>query len=432
MQSATENTLGIEAGVDYERLIEADRVHGSLYTDPRVFADEMARVFLGGWVFVGHDSEIPKIGDWVTRQLGLEPVIMVRDEAGGVQVLANRCAHRGTMLCWQAQGGGRRSFQCTYHGWVYSLDGKLKSLPGHSGFDGKIARVQLDRPGQVESYQGFVFANQSGDAGPLSAHLGPGGMALIDRAVELSPTGKLGINGGWIGQRIASNWKMWPESDNDGYHLGVVHASLQKAVPGTQYEASLFSPELSNTSQARDHGHGHVELELRCGYEDELAWLGTNREKVVGYCDALAQARGPDAAKRILWDGPPHALIFPNLFLGEMNLAIIQPIGPGETAHYHTPLLLDGVDDDLNLRILRQSEAAMGPASFLLADDAVVAERMQGGFVAGHQSDRGWIDLTRGRHRERQDAQGKVGHVSDETTNRGFWSHYRQVMAVKA
>ena len=74
----------------------------------------------------------------------------------------------------------------------------------------------------------------------------------------------------------------------------------------------------------------------------------------------------------------------------------------------------------------------MGPASFLLADDAVVAERMQGGFVAGHQSDRGWIDLTRGRHRERQDAQGKVGHVSDETTNRGFWSHYRQVMAVKA
>ena len=62
MQGATENTLGIEAGVDYERLIAADRVHGSLYTDPRVFADEMARVFLGGWVFVGHDSEIPKIG----------------------------------------------------------------------------------------------------------------------------------------------------------------------------------------------------------------------------------------------------------------------------------------------------------------------------------------------------------------------------------
>ena len=115
-----------------------------------------------------------------------------------------------------------------------------------------------------------------------------------------------------------------------------------------------------------------------------------------------------------------------------MNLAIIQPIAPGKTVHYHTPLLLDGVDDALNRRILRQSEAAMGPASFLLPDDAVVAERMQRGFMAGHQHEHGWIDLSRGRHREREDALGKVSHVSDETTNRGFWRHYLQVMAVRA
>jgi len=429
MRDPTIGKHGSAAGIDYGRLIEPDRVHGSLYTEAWVFADEMARIFLDGWVFVGHDSEIPNTGDWVTRRLGLEPVIMVRDENKRIQVLANRCAHRGTMLCWQANGGGRQSFQCTYHGWVYSLSGKLKSMPGRSGFDGEFNRLNLDRPGQVDSYQGFVFANQSGGAGPLKDHLGPGGMALIDRAVELSPTGALAIKGGWIGQRIDSNWKMWPESDNDGYHLAVTHASLQRAVPGTQYEAALFSPELSNTSQARDHGRGHVELELRTGYDGELAWLGTTREKIAGYCDALAKARGAEAAKRILWDGPPHAFIFPNLFLGEMNLAIIQPIAPGETVHYHTPLLLDGVDDTLNQRILRLSEAGMGPASFLLADDAVVAERMQGGFEAGQQTAHGWIDLSRGRHREREDAHGKVGHVSDETTNRGFWSHYLQVMA---
>ncbi|MFP6748560.1 MAG: Rieske 2Fe-2S domain-containing protein [Alphaproteobacteria bacterium] len=432
MQSPIDSEHGPEASVIYEDLIATHRIHGSLYTDPAVFADEMKRIFLDGWVFVGHESEIPEIGDWVTRQLGLEPVIMVRDEHGRVQVLANRCAHRGTMLCWQARGGGRRAFQCTYHGWVYSLDGKLRSLPGRSGFDGEISRISLDRPNQVDRYQGFVFANQNGGAGPLEGHLGAGGMALIDRAVELSPTGELAINGGWIGQRIDSNWKMWPESDNDGYHLAVVHASLQKAVPGTQYEAALFSPELDNTSQARDHGMGHVELELRTGYDAELAWLGTTREKVAGYCDALENARGAEAAKRILWDGPPHALIFPNLFLGEMNLAIIQPLSPGVTAHHHTPLLLGGVDAALNRRILRQSKGGMGPASFLLADDAVVAERMQRGFEAGHQAGHGWTDMTRGRHRERQDIHGKVSHVSDETINRGFWSHYRSVMTERA
>jgi phenylpropionate dioxygenase-like ring-hydroxylating dioxygenase large terminal subunit len=418
--------------VDYGRLIEDRRVHGSLYTDRQVFADEIDRIFRRGWIFVGHESEIPKTGDWVTRRLGREPVIMLRAAEGGVHVLANRCAHRGTLLCWQDRGGGRKSFQCSYHGWVFGLDGKLRSLPGRSGFESPAGALDLARPGQVDAYRGFVFANQSGDAGPLEDHLGPGGRMLIDRAVELSPVGRLALGAGWIGQRVASNWKMWSESDNDGYHLAIVHASLQKAVPGTQYEAALFSPELDNTSQARDHGRGHVELELRCGYDRELAWLGTTRDKVRDYAAALERAYGKEAADRILWDGPPHALIFPNLFLGEMNLAVIEPVGAGETIHYHTPLLLDGVDAAFNDRVLRQSEAAMGPASFFLPDDAVIAERMQQGLQVGRGTADGWIDLSRGAGRERRDAMGRVGHVSDETTNRGFWRHYRSVMTARA
>ncbi|HZD26437.1 MAG TPA: Rieske 2Fe-2S domain-containing protein [Alphaproteobacteria bacterium] len=419
-------------GIDYRALIEPSRVHGSLYTDPRVFADEMERLFLRGWVFVGHESEIPEPGDWVSRRLGLEPVIMLRNRDGEVHVLANRCAHRGTTLCHGAAGRGARAFRCTFHGWVYSLDGELKAVPGRSGFTGAYGDIALDRPGQVESYQGFVFANQSGDAGPLSEHLGPGGTALIDRAVELSPVGRLKLNGGWIGQQVESNWKMWPESDNDGYHLAVAHASVAQAIPGTQYDAALFSVELSNTSQARDHGNGHVELELRRGYDSELAWLGTGRDRVQGYCEALVAAYGLGNAERILWDGPPHALIFPNLFLGEMNIALVQPLAPGRTVHYHTPLLLDGVDDSFNRRVLRQSEAGMGPASFLLADDAVIAERMQCGFAAGAQADRGWVDLSRGLERERTDEMGRVSHVSDEITNRGFWRHYRDCMVARA
>jgi phenylpropionate dioxygenase-like ring-hydroxylating dioxygenase large terminal subunit len=418
--------------VEYGRLIEDRRVHGSLYTDRQVFADEIDRIFRRGWIFVGHESEIPKTGDWVTRRLGGEPVIMLRAAEGSVHVLANRCAHRGTLLCWQDRGSGRKSFQCSYHGWVFGLDGKLRSLPGRSGFERPAGALDLARPGQVDAYRGFVFANQSGDAGPLENHLGPGGRMLIDRAVELSPVGRLALGAGWIGQRVASNWKMWPESDNDGYHLAIAHASLQKAVPGTQYEAALFSPELDNTSQARDHGRGHVELELRCGYDRELAWLGTTRDKVRDYAAALERAYGKEAADRILWDGPPHALIFPNLFLGEMNLAVIEPVGPDETIHYHTPLLLDGVDAAFNDRVLRQSEAAMGPASFFLPDDAVIAERMQQGLQVARGSANGWIDLSRGAGRERRDAMGRVGHVSDETTNRGFWRHYRSVMTARA
>ncbi|MBN8902838.1 MAG: hypothetical protein J0H57_17560, partial [Rhodospirillales bacterium] len=58
--------------VDVASLVETDRVHGRLYTDPAVFEQEMSRIFYGGWVFVGHDSEIPDQGQYVRRTLGRE------------------------------------------------------------------------------------------------------------------------------------------------------------------------------------------------------------------------------------------------------------------------------------------------------------------------------------------------------------------------
>jgi fatty-acyl-CoA synthase len=110
--------------IDYKALVQDDRIHASLYTDPRIFADEMDRIFHAGWVFAGHDSEIPRIGDFVTRTLGREPVIMVRCKDGEVAVLVNRCMHRGTLLC-PADRGHVRTFACPYHGWTYDLSGDL-------------------------------------------------------------------------------------------------------------------------------------------------------------------------------------------------------------------------------------------------------------------------------------------------------------------
>ena len=98
--------------LDYKALVRDDRIHASLYTDPRIFEDELEQIFYRGWIFVGHDSEIPRPGDYVTRPIGREPVIMVRGKDGGIAVLVNRCMHRGTMLCpaadLQYRGGGRR------------------------------------------------------------------------------------------------------------------------------------------------------------------------------------------------------------------------------------------------------------------------------------------------------------------------------------
>ncbi|MGH7898223.1 MAG: SRPBCC family protein, partial [Candidatus Binatia bacterium] len=336
-------------------------------------------------------------------------------------------------LCWMARGNAR-SFQCTYHGWTYSLAGELKGVPHPGGFHREKSDLDLDRPGQVESYRGFVFANQSGDAPPLERHLGTGGRELIDRLCDLSPTGRIRIQAGWIGHRFDANWKMLPESDNDGYHLRWVHASMVESAPDTYYQDAVLGTERSNPSLAVDHGGGHVELDFRPSYTTEGAWLGMSADKVEPYLRALTAARGAERARELLQAGPPHAMIFPNLFLGEMNLAIVEPVAPAVTVHHHTAVLLEGVDESFNRRLLRQSEAALGPASFIVPDDAVTAERMQRAF-AGRAAepagrDGAWIDLSRGLEREKLDRTTgrRVGHVTDETTNRGFWRRYREIM----
>jgi phenylpropionate dioxygenase-like ring-hydroxylating dioxygenase large terminal subunit len=409
---------------DAHELVRGDFVDGRAYVDPDVFDVELDRIFTQGWVFVGHESEIPAAGDYVARRLGRDPVVMVRGRDGVVRVLANRCAHRGVLLV-QAERGNAKSFPCMFHGWTYGTDGSLKGMPQAGGLERAREECALDRPGQVESYRGFVFANQSGAAGPLSEHLGRGGHDLLDWVADLSPVGELTITAGWLGQDVASNWKMWAESDLDGYHLATLHSSLWRVVPDTQYEAAVMAGEQVVKALSRDRGNGHVELEFWRGYDRQLAWLGVPRERVADYVDGLVRRHGRERAEELLWMGPPHALIFPNLFLGEMNLAIIEPVAVDRTVHHHTPLLLGGVDDQFNQRILRQSEAAMGPAGFLLPDDAAAAERMQAAF--GRSG--GWMDLSRGRSRERVGEHGDlISHVSDEVPGRGFWRRWHELV----
>ena len=108
-------------------LIHDDRIHNSLYTDARVFEDELERIFYRGWVFIGHESEVPRPGDFLTRVIGRQPVILVRGKDGSFSVLLNRCAHRGSTVCTVEQGNAK-VFTCPYHGWTYDLAGSL--LPG--------------------------------------------------------------------------------------------------------------------------------------------------------------------------------------------------------------------------------------------------------------------------------------------------------------
>ena len=51
-------------------LVQPDRVHRDLYINPEIFQLEQAHFFANTWNYVGHDSQIPKPGDWLTNDIG--------------------------------------------------------------------------------------------------------------------------------------------------------------------------------------------------------------------------------------------------------------------------------------------------------------------------------------------------------------------------
>jgi len=386
-----------------------------------VFNDEMEKIFYNGWVYVGHESEIPNPGDYLRRTIGLEQILLLRNKQGEVRVLSNRCAHRGNMICNQEKGSAK-SLRCQYHGWIYSLDGDLLDVPSPGGFKKDKALMGLRHPAAMESYRGFVFAALNTPPITLDQHLGRG-KELLDRAIAMSPVQKLKLSAGWVKQQFHANWKMLPENDTDGYHVNFVHSSFAHTI-NSQYDAATMMAEDEMVSETKDWGQGHTELYFSPSYKQPFEWLGVTADRVAEYVEQMNQAYGQEQAHKILLDGPPHAVIFPNLFLGEMNIVMFQPISANECVQWHTPMLLEGVPDSLNQRIIRQSEAALGPSAFLLADDGVISERQQ----VALQGESAWLDLSRGLNRE-QEKDGVIhGHISDETTNRGFWKHYQKIM----
>src|SRR5688572_26251704 len=103
-------------------------VDRSLYTDPGIFEQEMHRIFGRAWLYVAHESEFSKPGDFRTTELAGQPVIALMGDDRKVRVLYNSCRHRGALVELEGSGN-RKSFQCLYHNWEYGSDGALVNVP---------------------------------------------------------------------------------------------------------------------------------------------------------------------------------------------------------------------------------------------------------------------------------------------------------------
>jgi phenylpropionate dioxygenase-like ring-hydroxylating dioxygenase large terminal subunit len=419
--------------------VRGDSVNSDIYVNPQIFEREMQKIFYSTWLYIGHESEIPKAGDFVTRRIGRQPVVMVRGNDGESRLLMNRCRHRGALIC-EVERGNQSHFRCFYHGWTYDNSGALIHIPKDDAYPEDMDReaFSLTPVPRVERYRGFIFGSVNPNAGSLREHLGLAA-SRIDFMIDASPTGELFLDAGVHKTTFRGNWKF---VGMDGYHPPVVHQSAfeifrRNAVKdnGGEDSAVAHAPKKtmndSPLAVSRDLGHGHVMLDViphRISEQD--VHLQAMRREPYGeaYIGAMFANYGPQrGAELIAIGGDPHLGVFPNLQMINQHVRMVVPVAVDRTDVYLFPARLGGVSEEMNDNRLRKHEEFYGPAGFGQPDDTEIFERNTDGLQAIVNP---WIDLSRGRNREQVDTDGTIfGKISDEVTQRGQMREWARMMS---
>lgn len=414
--------------IDYDALVREDRVHGSVYTDPAIYEEEMENVFHRGWIYIGHAGEIPNAGDFRVLPIGQQSAIMVRDDDGRVRLLMNRCTHRANAVC-QVERGNARMFRCAYHGWTYHNSGAMAGVTYQDRYDASFRKEEygLRKVPRMETYRGFVFGSLSPAGLTLDEHLGQAVKDQLDLFIDLSPEGDLDVTAGVHKYGYRANWKFQIENGMDGYHPNFVHQTYFDNVQrhtGAKL-TDLFSSHSSG--RTRDLGNGHVMLDYRNNSGQRLrAGMPTTpwgRE----YREQMVARHGAERSDQILSAGGTHMLVFPNLILIGVQIRTIRPVKVDKTEVFLYPTMLKGVPHEVNVARLRGHEAFYGPAGGGATDDLEMFERNQIGLSARVDP---WLLLSRGLHAEKHDADGTIaGQITDEVTQRGIWRQWKKVMS---
>ncbi|MDW6064430.1 aromatic ring-hydroxylating dioxygenase subunit alpha [Streptomyces sp. FXJ1.4098] len=417
----------MSATPDIGSLVDSDRVAGTLYTDPALFEREMDRIFHRTWVWVAHESEIAKAGDFKTAWVGRRPVIVTRDRRGGINVLLNRCRHRGASVCETPKGNGN-GFTCPYHAWSYALDGTLRGIPYPEGYEDVVEKKDLPLQRlKVGTYAGMVFASFDHDIEPLEDFLG-GARLWIDRFMKQGAGYPIKVQGEHK-FRFQGNWKIQLENTTDWYHFPIVHRSWMSSVDAET--ASMLSIMTDETAVTHALGNGHSVSVSVAGHVDLDVDDGTEKlqDRFAHIVEELSKDLPPERVRRIvrsLHGAGFNLNLFPNVAMSMSFFRVLRPISVAETEIRHVALGLNGGPEIVNRERLRIHEHFQGPFGFGSPDDAEAWNRVQRGVAGGADMP---ILVNRGLGREKPNDLGQAtSHATDETGMREAYAMWKAMM----
>jgi len=403
--------------LDSATLVQDGRVHRTVYTDPAIFALEMDRIFGQAWVYVGHDSQVPQPGDYITLTIGRQPVVMTRHADKKVYVIYNRCGHRGAKVCIENQGHADL-FRCAYHGWTFKNDGTLDAVSMPRGyadsFDTSDPNLGMGQLPRVETYRGFVFASLSTDGPDLTTHLGHA-RDSIDELVDKAPDGAVDLTGGVHKYIFRGNWKLQMENTVDMYHVPFSHESTLRR-DGRQFSrrrGDESGSDIATSGAAADRWEQRIAWASKetghtyTGHQPAAEQKANNDPVFQEYLSSLIALHGGKKTQEVLNPKRHNTWFFPNMSLQALNphVRIIRPLTADRTEIWVYPIQFCGAPDAMNVDIIKQLNLTHSAASLIQTDDLENFTRVQGG-VAAENSD--WVWFARGIDTDAPDNQGGV------------------------
>ena len=413
-------------------LVEEDRVHRDLYIDPEVFQLEMERLWSRTWIYVGHTSQVPQAGDFITVDIAAKPLILLRQADGSVRVLMNRCAHKGTKLVYDFAGNTGKTLRCPYHAWTYRLDGTLLNIPLKQGYDGTGLRESGLAAVTHEVYRGFVFARLADGPG-LREYFGDS-LSSIDNLADRSPEGELEITGGCLRYLHNCNWKMFVENLNDTMHPMIAHASsagtakklwegkpaeMPKPMAIEQYAPFANDYKFFDDMGVRVYPHGH-------GFSGVNFSIHSAYSSIPEYEQAMQRAYGPERAKQILGTVRHNTVYYPSLTIkgAIQSIRVARPLAADRTVIESWTFRLKGAPAKLLERTVMYNRLINSPMSVVGHDDLHCYRSAQEGLAAEGNE---WVSLHRNfRPGERGEM---TGNGTSEISMRNQFRAWREFMA---
>jgi phenylpropionate dioxygenase-like ring-hydroxylating dioxygenase large terminal subunit len=365
----------LSTGDDLETLVRPEEglISRRIFADPEIYSLELERIFAKAWFFIGHESEVPKPGDIVTRQCGVDPVILVRDETGQVHAFLNSCRHRGMRLC-RTDRDHAKSLRCPYHGWSYSTSGALLAASSeHHYGTGELDKGELGLipVAKLGSYRGLVFGSWDANAPALDDWLGDMRWYMD---IIFGRTGEIEFVGVPQVWEVECSWKFATDNFTDNFHVYWAHQSL------VELGMLPSDPDFASHGHMVTAGNGHI-LHFVHGAPgvDAFQGLGVPKELWPRFKQNLTPAQASIAQAH----GYSAGTMWPNFHwlqlvtagdtssepIGILNLRLEVPLSPTRTRMYSW----FAIDKDASAEYRKHSYETyvrtFGPAGIFDQDD---------------------------------------------------------------